>query len=169
MMPAAMSTDAPRPAPAGPLVQLATAIATGFGSGYSPLAPGTAGTAVGLLLFVPLHSLAPLAQAVVTLVGFLVGIWASTVVARRVGKKDPGIVVFDEIIGIWATLLFLPLTPLTALLGFLLFRLLDMVKPFPARQFEALPGGLGIMADDLMAGIYGNLLLRVIALVVPFA
>jgi len=169
MMPAAMSTDAPRPAPAGALSRLATVIGTGFGSGYSPFAPGTAGTAVGLLLFVPLHELASVWQAIVTLVGFFVGIWASTEVARQVGKKDPGVVVVDEIVGIWATLLFLPFTPLTAILGFLLFRVLDMVKPFPARQFESLPGGLGIMADDLMAGIYGNLLLRVIALVVPFS
>lgn len=168
-MPAAMSTDAPRPAPAGLLDRFAMALATGFGSGYSPLAPGTAGTAVGLALFVPLHRLAPRTQAIVTLVGFLVGIWASSRVARRVAKKDPGIVVFDEIVGIWATLLFLPFTPVTAVLGFLIFRLLDMIKPFPARQFEALPGGLGIMADDLMAGIYANLLLRVIALALPFA
>jgi phosphatidylglycerophosphatase A len=69
----------------------------------------------------------------------------------------------------WVSLLFLPFTPAAAVLGFLLFRLLDVRKPYPARQLEALPGGLGIMADDLMAGIYANLCLRVIALVVPLA
>ena len=85
------------------------------------------------------------------------------------GRKDPGIVVIDEVVGQWVSLLFLPFTPATALVGFLLFRVMDVVKPWPARDFEAWPGGLGIMADDVMAGIYANLLLRVALLVVPFA
>jgi len=148
---------------------LATVLATGFGSGYSPIAPGTAGTAVGLLLFLPLQLLPAGAQLAATVVTFVVGVFAGTHVARRASLKDPGIVVIDEIVGLWVSLLFLPFTPAVAALGFLLFRLLDMVKPYPARQFEALPDGLGIMADDVMAGIYANLLLRVIAQVVPLA
>lgn len=148
---------------------LAMALATGFGAGRSPVAPGTAGTAVGLVLFLPLRGLEPHWQLLALAVLFGVGVSVSTQVARRIGKKDPGIVVIDEVAGIWATLLFLPWSPALALLGFLLFRLLDMVKPYPARQFEALPDGLGIMADDLMAGIYANLILRVIAGVVPLA
>jgi phosphatidylglycerophosphatase A len=148
---------------------LATCLATGFGSGFAPLAPGTAGSLVGLLLFVPLRQLPEVAQLAATALVFALGVLASSHVARQVGRKDPGIVVIDEVVGIWVSLLLLPLTPAVAVLGFLLFRVLDMTKPYPARQFEALPGGLGIMADDVMAGIYANLLLRVIALVVPLA
>ncbi len=148
---------------------LATCLATGFGSGFTPLAPGTAGSLVGLLLFVPLQRLPGGAQLVATGLVFMLGVVTSSHVARRVSRKDPGIVVIDEIVGIWVSLLFLPFTPATAVLGFLLFRVLDMRKPYPARQLEALPDGLGIMADDLMAGVYANLLLRVVALVVPLA
>ena len=147
----------------------ATALATGFGSGYSPLAPGTAGSAVGLLLWWPLHAL-PLAQqlAAIALVS-LAGVAAAGHVARRAGIEDPGIVVVDEIAGMWVSLLLLPLTPATAAAGFLLFRVMDVLKPYPARQFEQLPGGWGIMADDLMAGVYANLLLRVGLLVWPLS
>jgi phosphatidylglycerophosphatase A len=153
----------------GWLSAIAHAFATGFGAGYAKVAPGTAGSAVGLLLFLPLSLLPPLAQLAVTAAGFLLGVFASTHVARLLGRKDPGVVVVDEIVGVWVSLLFLPFTPATALLAFLLFRLLDMVKPYPARQFEALPDGLGIMADDVMAAIYANLVLRVIAQVVPLS
>ena len=139
---------------------LSTAIATAFGSGYSPIAPGTAGSAVGLLLFWPLHHLPAAAQVAAVVVLFFVGVAVSTRVARGAGIEDPGIVVVDEVVGMWTSLLFLPLTPTTALAGFLLFRILDVFKPYPARQFESLPGGWGIMSDDLMAGIYANLLLR---------
>jgi len=148
----------------------ATALATGFGSGFSPFAPGTAGTFVGLVLFLPVRLLLPeLQQVLATMVLFFVGVAAATHTARRVNKKDPGIVVVDEILGIWVSLLFLPFSPATVALAFLSFRLLDMIKPFPARQFEAFPDGWGIMADDLMAGVYANLVLRVIDLVVPLA
>lgn len=90
----------------------------------------------------------------------IAGIWSAGVVARAIRDEDPSIVVVDEFAGMWLSLLFLPLTPFTAAAGFLLFRVLDVIKPFPARQFEHLPGGLGIVADDLMAGAYANLLLR---------
>jgi phosphatidylglycerophosphatase A len=145
----------------------ATAISTGFGAGYSPLVPGTAGSAVGLASFWAVHALPPFHQVAATLLLFVLGVFASSHTASRVGLKDPGIVVVDEIMGQWTTLLLLPLTPLVALLGFLLFRALDIVKPYPARDLERLPGGLGIMADDLMAGIYANLLLRIGLIVVP--
>ena len=144
-------------------------VATAFGAGYSPLVPGTAGSAVGVVTFLALHRLAEPLQVLVTLVVFGVGVVAATHTAMLVGKKDPGIVVIDEVVGQWVSLLFLPFTPLTLFVGFVLFRIMDIVKPWPARDFEALPGGLGIMADDVMAGIYANLLLRIALLVVPFA
>ena len=140
---------------------LSIAIATGLGSGYSPFAPGTAGSAVGLLLWWPLHRLPVAAQVAALVLVFAAGVIASTRVARGLGLEDPGLVVVDEVIGMWTSLIFLPLTPANAIAGFVLFRILDVIKPWPARQFESLPDGWGIMMDDLMAGVYANLLLRV--------
>ena len=151
------------------LASVATAVATGFGSGYSPVAPGTAGSLVGLLLFWPLRTLPAVFQVALVAVVFLGGTAAATSVARRVGIVDPGIVVVDEVVGMWASLLFLPFTLGTAAAGFVLFRIMDVVKPYPARQLEDLPGGWGIMSDDLMAGVYANLVLRVALLVWPTA
>jgi len=144
-------------------------LATGAGAGYAPFAPGTAGSLLGLLLFWPLSRLPFAGEVGVTAALFLLGTLAATHMASRLGLKDPGIVVVDEVVGQWVSLLLLPLTPVTVALGFLLFRLLDVVKPWPARDFERLPGGWGIMADDVMAGIYANLLVRVGLLVWPVA
>jgi phosphatidylglycerophosphatase A len=149
------------------LATVAAAVATGFGSGYSPIAPGTAGSFVGLLLYWPLCRLPVAAQLGIVALGFLVGTAAAAAVARRLGVEDPGIVVVDEVVGMWVSLLFLPFTTFTAALGFVLFRVMDVVKPYPARQLEDLPGGWGIMSDDLMAGLYTNLALRVALLVWP--
>lgn len=157
--------DAPS-APTG-LFPLARAVATGLGSGYSPVAPGTAGSVVGLALYWPLAS-APVPWAIGFLaVLFGAGVAASTAMARRLGIEDPGVVVIDEVVGMWISLLFLPFTWKTVVLGFFLFRVMDIVKPYPARQLENLPGGWGIMLDDVMAGIYANLALRVVLLVWP--
>jgi phosphatidylglycerophosphatase A len=144
-------------------------VATGLGSGYSPLAPGTAGSIVGLLLFLPLAGFSWPAQLAATAALTLVGVLAAGRVARSVGRKDPGLVVVDEVAGQWVTFLALPFTPLIALAGFLLFRVMDIVKPWPARDLERLPGGWGIMADDVAAGIYAHLLLRVALAVWPVA
>ncbi|HEX9189537.1 MAG TPA: phosphatidylglycerophosphatase A [Vicinamibacteria bacterium] len=138
----------------------ARVVATAFGSGRSPVAPGTAGSAVGVLLFWPLASLGWRWQLLAALVLFLVGTLAAGRVADRVGRKDPGIVVVDEVVGQWVTLAALPFTPVTAAVGFLLFRVADVVKPWPARDLEALPGGWGIMADDVAAGVWAHLALR---------
>lgn len=152
------------------LVQLcATILATGFGSGYAPIAPGTAGSLVGLLLFWPMAGFAPHWILSATVLVFFLGVAAATRVARGVGLEDPGIVVVDEIVGMWISLLFVPFTPACIACAFVLFRAMDVVKPYPARDFERLPGGWGIMADDVMAGIYANLALRVALLVWPLA
>jgi len=148
------------PAPLGLSGRLARVIATGLGSGYSPIAPGTAGSLVGLLFFWPMAGLPLVWLAVAIVALFFVGVATATAVAAQVGLHDPGIVVVDEVVGMWVTLVLVPFTPLTAALGFLLFRLMDIVKPFPARDLEHLPGGWGIVADDVMAGIYANLALR---------
>ena len=143
-----------------PLDALATALATGHGSGYSPVAPGTAGSLVGLALFWAVHHLSLPGQVVATAVLFAAGVAAAGHVARRLGVEDPGRVVADEVAGMWVSLLGLPLTGVTAGAAFVLFRVFDVFKPYPARDLERLPGGWGIMCDDVMAGVYANLLLR---------
>lgn len=166
-----MSSDeaAPPRARAHAVPRLATLIATGLGCGRAPIAPGTAGSLLGLALFWPLARF-PTAVRLAALVALvLLGTWAASVVARGLGVEDPSLVVVDEVAGMWATLLFLPLTPLTAVAGFLVFRVMDVVKPFPARTLEQLPDGWGIMADDLMAGVYANLVLRLLLAVWPNA
>jgi phosphatidylglycerophosphatase A len=144
----------------GALSSLALALATGLGSGYSPVVPGTAGSLVGLVLFLPVQALPPAGLATATAILIVVGFVSAGHVARLVGIEDPGIVVIDEVAGMWVSLLFLPLTPATAVAAFVIFRIFDVVKPFPAGRLEDLPGGYGIMCDDLMAGVYANLLLR---------
>ena len=138
----------------------AQVVATAFFAGYFPFAPGTIGSLVGLVLFWPLQMAPPWAQVAITVAVYLGSVAASTHLANRIGRKDPGVVVVDEVVGMWVTLLFLPFTPIVAAAGFFLFRALDVFKPWPARQFEGLPGGWGIMTDDVMAGIYANLLLH---------
>jgi phosphatidylglycerophosphatase A len=156
-----------KPARPGALSSLALAVATGFGSGYSPVVPGTAGSLVGLILFLPVRALPPAGLLTALAVLIVAGIVSAGHAARLVGVEDPGIVVIDEVAGMWVSLLFLPFTPVTAVAGFVIFRVLDVVKPFPARRLEDLPGGFGIMCDDLMAGAYTNLLLRGILAVWP--
>ena len=89
--------------------------------------------------------------------------------AKLLDRKDPGLVVVDEVVGQWITFVSLPFTPWVALAGFVLFRAMDVIKPWPARALERLPGGLGIMADDVAAGIYAQLILRVGLAIWPIA
>jgi phosphatidylglycerophosphatase A len=146
--------------PAGPL---ATAIATWFGCGLSPFAPGTAGSLGALLPAILLARYAgwrPLHFAALALALTAPGIWAAGRVEQAVGEKDPGKVVIDEVLGLWLTLAgAATLNWKSWLAALVLFRLFDIWKPFPVRQLEALPGGWGIVADDLMAGLYGALVL----------
>lgn len=144
-------------------------VATGLGSGYSPVAPGTAGSLVGLLLFLPLAGRAFWIQLAAVVAVTVLGVLAGGRLATTLGLKDPGVVVVDEVAGQWITFLALPMTPVIAVAGFLLFRVMDILKPWPARALERLPGGLGIMADDVAAGIYAHLLLRLGLAVWPIA
>jgi phosphatidylglycerophosphatase A len=91
---------------------------------------------------------------------FVLGVWSASLTEQYIGGKDPAPVIIDEVVGMLITLALLPVTPFGALVGFLLFRVLDVVKPWPAARFETLPGGLGVMADDAMAALYGNLVMR---------
>ena len=134
--------------------------ATGFGSGYSPFAPGTAGSALGLVFVWGMSALNLAGQIVAVLVVTAAAMIAADIVAKSLGLKDPGLIVADEIAGMMVTMLAAPFTTKSVVLGFILFRIMDVVKPPPARQFEHFKGGVGIVADDLMAGVYANLALR---------
>jgi phosphatidylglycerophosphatase A len=144
-------------------VRLARLIATWFGCGLSPWAPGTAGSAAAILIAIPLATYAGFKGWDFTLLALLLfapAVWAAGVTATAVGAKDPQCVVVDEVIGQWISLGGVrTLNWRSYLLAFTLFRLFDIWKPPPVRQLESLPGGLGINADDAMAGIYAAVLL----------
>ena len=133
-------------------------IATAFGAGYSPIAPGTAGSAVALLIL----WLVPFSTAgliVFFLAVTVLGTWAAHVAEAAVGTKDPGAIVIDEVAGMTLSVLTLPLTVPVLLAGFVLFRVFDVVKPFPAGRLQSLTGGVGVMIDDLVAGLYALIVL----------
>ena len=148
--------------------RLAVLLATVGYVGHFPIAPGTAGSAAALPLFFLVRMAgSPALEVTVILVLLAAGCWAGSVAEAHYARTDPGYVVLDEVVGMLVTLLFIPVSATGVLLGFFLFRLFDIVKPFPARQCERLHGGVGIMTDDVVAGIYGNLALRSILYVLP--
>jgi phosphatidylglycerophosphatase A len=136
--------------------------------GYFPIAPGTAGSAAALPLFVAIRWInMPGVELGAIAAVFAIGVWAAHGTEIALGRKDPGIVVIDEVLGMLITLAVLPVSIWGVILGFLFFRALDVVKPFPAAQLEHIHGGMGIMADDAVAGIYAHLLLRLCMWLVP--
>ena len=139
--------------------KLARVLATWFGCGYSPVAPGTAGAAAAVVIsWWFAWGLAP--NLIAGLIAGIVGTWSATLEARSSGRKDPGHIVIDEVAGQWITLAGASVFSWRGVVvGFLLFRLFDIWKPAPVRQLESLPEGTGIMADDLMAGVYGAVVL----------
>lgn len=145
--------------------RLALLIATTLGVGYAPIAPGTFGSVAGLVLWAVLPP-APAVQLAAILIVFAIGSWSGTIAERHFGRTDPGQVVIDEVLGMLVTLFLNPVGWGGAVAGFFLFRLADIVKPWPANRFERLPGGLGVMADDAMAAVYANIALRVALMVV---
>ena len=143
------------------MVRVALAVATVLGVGYVPFAPGTFGSVVGLVLWWVLPaSTAVHGAAIVAL--FIVGSWSGGIAERHFGTTDPSVVVIDEVMGMLITLFLNPVGWAGALAAFLLFRVFDVIKPYPSNQLERLPGGVGVMADDAMAAVYANLALRAI-------
>lgn len=140
---------------------IALALATALGAGYVRFAPGTFGSAVGLLLWWCLPA-SPAVQAGAIVALFAAGSWSGSVAERHFGTTDPSQVVIDEVMGMLITLFLVPVGWRGAIGGFLLFRVADVIKPFPANRLERLPGGVGIMADDAMAAVYANFALRLI-------
>ncbi|MBW2592512.1 MAG: phosphatidylglycerophosphatase A [Deltaproteobacteria bacterium] len=138
-------------------------LATAGRVGNSPFAPGTFGTLVALPLCF-LLSLCNISFVAIFIITFIVlAIWVAQEAEKLIKEKDPGCIVIDEIAGMMVTLLGLPFDPITVVAGFLIFRILDIFKPFPARMLEkTIPGGAGVVLDDIAAGIWGNLILRIV-------
>ena len=133
-----------------------------FGIGLLPAGPGTFASLAGLLLVVLNSYCAPTVAALLVICFLAFATWVSGVTQRILGSTDPPQVVIDEVAGTLVTLLWVPVSWLTLSLGFFLFRVLDILKPFPVKRAEAVQGGKGIVLDDLLAGIYANLFLRLV-------
>jgi phosphatidylglycerophosphatase A len=145
------------------VTRLAVFIATVGYCGYFPIAPGTVGSAAGLVVYLLVWwAQSPLLEIGLIAVLFAAGVWAGTTSERYFGGIDPGPIVLDEVVGMLITLAFIPVGLTGALIGFVLFRIFDVIKPFPAGRLEALHGGLGVMADDAMAAVYANIALRLV-------
>jgi phosphatidylglycerophosphatase A len=141
--------------------RLALLISTFGYVGFFPIAPGTAGSLAALAPYALVRWLGgPVFEAVAIIVIFSVGVWASSRTETLLGTSDPGPVVIDEVLGMLITLAWMPLSLTGVAAGFVLFRVLDIVKPSPARRLEHAPAGWGIMLDDAMAGVYAQLAMR---------
>jgi phosphatidylglycerophosphatase A len=150
------------------VTRLAVFLATVAYCGFFPIAPGTVGSAAGLVVYLLVWwTRSPILEAGLIALTFAVGIWAATRAERHFGGIDPGPVVIDEVLGMLVTLAFIPVGWSAALAGFVIFRVFDVIKPYPANRLERLHGGFGIMADDAMAGIYANLALRLLMWLLP--
>ena len=152
-----------KPSPPAFYVRL---LAMGFFAGYSPFAPGTAGSIVGLAIYFIPGMETPIALSIASLAGFFSGVGVSTMMTKQLGE-DPPVVVIDEIVGMWISLILLPKTLAVALLAFLFFRIYDIFKPPPARRMERVRDGWGIMLDDVVAAVYANVSVRLILIAVP--
>jgi phosphatidylglycerophosphatase A len=152
------NTDILRPPPPSFLTKI---IASALFSGYSPLASGTVGSFVGLAIYaIPGFEQATILLAT-SVVVFIVGIRTATVMENYYGH-DPAQVTIDEVLGMWLSLALLPKSVLVALVGFFVFRILDILKPFPAKRFDRMTGGFGIMMDDVIVAVYTNLILHLL-------
>jgi phosphatidylglycerophosphatase A len=150
------------------VTRLAVFLATAGYCGYFPIAPGTVGSAAGLLVYLVVWwAGSPIVEIALIALTFAAGTWAATHAERFFGGIDPGPVVIDEVLGMLVTLAFVPAGWSAVLTGFVLFRVFDVIKPFPADRLEKLHGGFGIMADDAMAGVYANLSLRALMWLLP--
>lgn len=151
--------------------QVALATPTGFlafglGSGLSPVAPGTAGSLAALVPAIALAAVPLWAGLLLVALAFVLGCYLCGQASRRLGVHDHGGIVWDEFVGLWLVLLFLPFDLLWWLAGFTLFRLFDIFKPWPIRWLdEKVEGGLGIMVDDILAAVYALMILKLGALI----
>jgi len=149
--------------PAGFLLHPVHFLALGFGSGYVPKLPGTAGTLIGVLIYYPLHNVSHWLYLGLLTALAIIGIWICGKTAADLGVHDHSAIVWDEIIGYLVTMIMAPVGWMWMVLGFILFRLFDIWKPWPISWADRLAGGVGIMLDDIIAGIFGLIILQIIA------
>ncbi|HEY8549446.1 MAG TPA: phosphatidylglycerophosphatase A [Vicinamibacterales bacterium] len=149
-------------------MRLAITLATVFGIGRIPFAPGTFGSLPGIALTIAARAYGPWwTEALLLVLIVVAGVWGASAAEEHFGRIDPGPVVIDEVAGMMLTLLFIPLSATGYAAGFFVFRACDVIKPFPANRLERLPGGFGVMADDLMAGVWGHAIVRGLAWAFP--
>ncbi|MGD0914936.1 MAG: phosphatidylglycerophosphatase A [Thermodesulfobacteriota bacterium] len=135
--------------------------ATGFGAGYSPIAPGTAGTLVAIPIYLLLSAIPfPLYELTLITIFFLSS-WISDIAQSYWGKKDDPRIVIDEIMGFLITMLWVHRSAFSITMGFFLFRVFDIIKPPPIRRLEKAKGGFGVVLDDVLAGVYANIILQI--------
>jgi phosphatidylglycerophosphatase A len=134
-------------------------IATALFSGYAPFAPGTVGSLLAVLIYWFLIN-SNLFLLLLSVCFFILGVFTSEEFEKRYGH-DPSVVVIDEVVGMWISLLFVEKGILNVFVAFLMFRVMDVLKPFPARHFDKMSGGFGIMMDDVIAGVYANILTHI--------
>jgi phosphatidylglycerophosphatase A len=140
--------------------RLVLILATAGGAGYFPFAPGTVGAAAGWLLYLLFLKDHPLLMATWIPVWFFIGVWVSTEAERIFGEKDSGRIVIDETVSYWISMAMLPSTWTYMILAFFLNRFFDITKPFGIRRVQRLPGGWGVMVDDLLSAVLANLVLQ---------
>ncbi len=141
-------------------------LATGFGVGYSPLAPGTMGTLIAIPIYYFLSTIPSPIYETTLIAFFFLSVWISENAEIFFGKKDDPRIVIDEMMGFLITMLWLPKTIFLVVAGFFLFRFFDILKPFPIRRIEKRwRGGYGVVLDDILAGIYANIILQLVYLI----
>jgi phosphatidylglycerophosphatase A len=149
-------------------MRLGLFIATCGYLGYVPVAPGTFGSAAGLVVLAAIRWSGSTGLELAAIVFLLaVGVWSGNVAEKHFGGVDPAPVILDEVVGMLITVALIPVNITGAIVGFVLFRLFDVIKPWPANRLEGLHGGLGVMADDAMAAVYGNVVMRILIAFLP--
>jgi phosphatidylglycerophosphatase A len=141
-------------------------LATGLGAGYSPLVPGTMGTLVAIPVYLILSSIPSPVYEWTVITFFFLASWVSGRAETYWGKKDDQRIVIDEIMGFLTTMMWLPRTFAFIILGFFLFRFFDILKPPPIHRLESISGGYGVVLDDVLAGVYANIVLHILHLIV---
>jgi len=136
---------------------------TGFGAGFSPIAPGTMGTLVAIPIYLFLSAIPSPFYELTVITFFFFSSWISDKAQRYLGERDSTRIVIDEIMGFLITMLWVPKTTLFIIIGFFLFRFFDIVKPPPIRLLERVKGGYGVVLDDVLAGVYSNIILQIIS------
>jgi len=148
------------------MIRLILLLASGLGAGFSPFAPGTVGTMVAIPMELLFSSIFSPVYELTILTFFFFSSWIAEKAQNHWQKRDDQRIVIDEIMGYFLTMLWIPKTLLFISVGFLLFRLLDIVKPFPCRQLEKVRGGFGVVLDDVFAGIYANVALQILRILI---